>query len=38
MKCYACGNQVSFWGDNYYTYCSNCGAIIENNYEGSTNE
>jgi len=39
MKCHSCKNHTSFWGDNYYTYCGRCGAIIDNNtdYEVSDN-
>ena len=35
MHCYACHNNSSFWGDNYHTYCSNCGAIIDNEEDNS---
>lgn len=38
MRCYACKNTTSFWGDNYYTYCSNCGAIVDNNEEDVIND
>lgn len=31
--CYQCNNKISFWGDNYHTYCSNCDAIVDNTEE-----